>query len=110
MSQMPTLIRTHPTASGQEPSQGVAVRAGAPTKLCSCCRDPKSLDQFAKRLTASDGLQSRCRECNSKDKARRRANGLDLWDKAEKRRAASGSGVIAPTAYARGFRWGASPL
>lgn len=34
-------------------------------KICIKCNQEKSIDQFQKRKLSIDGLQTRCRECNS---------------------------------------------
>ena len=37
------------------------------TKLCRECSKSKDITQFSKRSASSDGLQPKCKQCNSKD-------------------------------------------
>lgn len=42
----------------------------AHTKQCNNCRKVKPVEQFSKRKASKDGLQTRCKVCNSKDNLR----------------------------------------
>jgi len=50
-------------------------------KICTKCNLPKSLDEFYKNKSSSDGLEYRCRECKRKSAAacrKKKKSGKDL--------------------------------
>ena len=55
-------------ACGREP-KGKEEKMEEETKVCSKCNLPKSLDEFSKNKSISDGLEYHCRECRSKSAA-----------------------------------------
>lgn len=46
-----------------------ATAPNAPRKRCSSCRETKSLTEFHFRGRAGDGYESRCKSCNTADRA-----------------------------------------
>lgn len=47
------------------------------TKICTSCKSIKPFSAFSKAKRERDGLQSRCKECNSKQSAEYRVNNID---------------------------------
>lgn len=43
------------------------------TKPCARCRIPKPLDDFAIKTEKSDGRDTQCKECERKERARKKA-------------------------------------
>jgi hypothetical protein len=42
-----------------------------PTKICSECKQPKELDEFARRPETKDGRSTKCKACEKKKVDRR---------------------------------------
>jgi hypothetical protein len=56
----------------------------ATTKRCGECNELKKITQFSKRTASSDGLQQKCKQCNSKDNQQFRTEKPEhhiLWQK-----------------------------
>jgi hypothetical protein len=54
-----------------------ALRLVVDTKTCNRCKEEKLLSEFTKNNAAPDGLQYKCRACDVKYQAQRRAENLD---------------------------------
>jgi hypothetical protein len=59
-------------------------------KLCKECNKSKDITQFSKRKASSDGLQPKCKQCNSKDNLQFRTEKPEhheQWQKINQKRA-----------------------
>jgi len=68
-------------------------------KRCTHCKQTKSVEMFYRNSSVSDGRMNQCIAC---ERERRNAPPVP-----KRQRAVPGSGVVAPSPYARGYRWGA---